>query len=81
MLLGKSEEELDGLILRLTYSCPIDHQDSNCPFREMKTFEFKTKNKWISWLSIAEKKDIYQRHETCLSKHYNGPLFLDSYLR
>ena len=64
-----TEEKLNAIILRLTYGCPIEQKNSNCPLKEIRNKEFNEMINWVSWLSYAEKLDIYQRHETCLSRH------------
>lgn len=68
MLQDVTEEELNMMLLKLTYACPTNQKNLNCPLKEMRKKEFNERSNWINWLSFTEKQYIFQHHEICLSR-------------
>ncbi|MCI5140760.1 MAG: hypothetical protein D3909_03330 [Candidatus Electrothrix sp. ATG1] len=68
MVQEENEENLAKEILVLTFACPLDYNNPNCPLKEIRTKEFNERVKWIERLSLHEKEDICHRHEVCLFK-------------
>lgn len=52
-------------IYGISYSCPAITRADDCPLKEIDSFLFSEKVKWINSLSREEKEIILKHHKTC----------------
>ncbi len=49
----------------LSFGCPAQSREKDCPFNEIDSLSFNAKVNWIQKLSKEEQESILQHHTKC----------------
>ena len=61
-------DKYKSLLMCLIFTCPMEEELENCPFKNLRVLDIKKRIDFIYSLSINDAVKLYSHHQFCLLK-------------